>query len=254
MCCTRPAKNTGRKKSYKIRHLGTITQVCRAVFLQIRHISTIRKKITLNINNSSIYPHNMANFGPLTAEIGSGVWGIPANFNGYRVLISLLHGTLVVGVSQTLRRWIQGATYIRQGRHHVGHWPTSCYLVVHIQTSSISLVVRALNSRLGGREFDSRSPPSTGMSDSLRLGKPHQYFSMPLRPTQSPALSGTGNAYQPQCGDALRLRSKGSYCSFHLWTRWLYCMECPQYRIRLEALGYLCDCLSGRVQDNNWSK
>jgi len=28
-------------------------------------------------------PHNMANFGPLTAEIGSGVWGTPANFNWY---------------------------------------------------------------------------------------------------------------------------------------------------------------------------
>jgi len=27
----------------------------------------------------------MANFGPLTAEIGSGVWGTPANFNGFRV-------------------------------------------------------------------------------------------------------------------------------------------------------------------------
>jgi len=31
-------------------------------------------------------------------------------------------------------------------------------------------------------------------------------------------------------------------------TRWLYCVECPQYSTRLEALGYLCDCLSGRVQ------
>jgi len=31
-------------------------------------------------------------------------------------------------------------------------------------------------------------------------------------------------------------------------TRWLYCVECPRYSIRLEALGYLCDCLSGRVQ------
>jgi len=29
--------------------------------------------------------------GPLTAEIGSGVWGTPANFNGFRVLASLLH-------------------------------------------------------------------------------------------------------------------------------------------------------------------
>jgi len=49
-------------------------------------------------------PYNMVNFGPLAAEIGSLVWGTPANFNGFRVLAVLLHGTLVVGVSQTLRR------------------------------------------------------------------------------------------------------------------------------------------------------
>jgi len=24
------------------------------------------------------------------------------------------------------------------------------------------------------------------------------------------------------------------------WTRWLYCVECPQYSIRFEALGCLC--------------
>jgi len=24
-------------------------------------------------------------------------------------------------------------------------------------------------------------------------------------------------------------------------TRWLYCVECPQYSIRLEAFGHLCD-------------
>jgi len=29
-------------------------------------------------------------------------------------------------------------------------------------------------------------------------------------------------------------------------TRWLYCVECPQHSTRLEALGYLCDCLCGR--------
>jgi len=46
----------------------------------------------------------MVNFGPLAAEIGSGVWGTPANFNGFRVLAALLHGTLVVGISQTLQR------------------------------------------------------------------------------------------------------------------------------------------------------
>ena len=52
----------------------------------------------------------MVNFSPLAAEIGPVVWGIPANFNRFRVLAELVHGTLVVGVSQTLRRWTEGAT------------------------------------------------------------------------------------------------------------------------------------------------
>ena len=37
--------------------------------------------------------HNMVNFGPLVAEIVSLVWGTPGNFNGFRVLAALLHGT-----------------------------------------------------------------------------------------------------------------------------------------------------------------
>jgi len=61
------------------------------------------KKNLLNSDTSSTCPYNMVNFGPLAAEIGSGVWGTPANFNGFCVLAALLHGTLV-GVSQTLRR------------------------------------------------------------------------------------------------------------------------------------------------------
>jgi len=44
----------------------------------------------------------MVNFGPLATEIVSLVWGTPANVNGLRVLAASLHGTLVVGVSQTL--------------------------------------------------------------------------------------------------------------------------------------------------------
>jgi len=48
--------------------------------------------------------YNMGNFGLLAAETRWRVWGTPANFNGFRVLAALLHGSLVVGVSQTLRR------------------------------------------------------------------------------------------------------------------------------------------------------
>jgi len=44
----------------------------------------------------------MANFGPLAAEIGSGVWGTPANFNGFRVLPSLLQRRRSTEVNQTL--------------------------------------------------------------------------------------------------------------------------------------------------------
>jgi len=38
----------------------------------------------------------MVNFGQLAGEIDPVVWGIPANFNGFRVLAVLLHGTPVV--------------------------------------------------------------------------------------------------------------------------------------------------------------
>jgi len=48
-------------------------------------------------------PHNMANFGPLTAEIGSRVWGTPGNFNGFRVLPSLLQRRRSPEANQTLR-------------------------------------------------------------------------------------------------------------------------------------------------------
>jgi len=56
----------------------------------------------LNSNISSTCLHNMANFGALTAEIGSVVWGTPANFNGFRVLPSLLQRRRSPEANQTL--------------------------------------------------------------------------------------------------------------------------------------------------------
>jgi len=46
------------------------------------------------------------NRGPLAAEISFVIWGTPPNVNGFRfrILAALLHGTLVVGISQTLWR------------------------------------------------------------------------------------------------------------------------------------------------------
>jgi len=55
------------------------------------------------------------------------------------------------------------------------------------------------------------------MGDRLRVGKPLQYFTKTLRPTQPPTVCGKGSEYQPKCGgDALRLGVKGRYGSFHL--------------------------------------
>jgi len=62
------------------------------------------RKNLLNSSISPTCPYNMVNFGLLAAEIVSLVWGTPANFNGFHVLAALLHGTLLVGVSQTLWR------------------------------------------------------------------------------------------------------------------------------------------------------
>ena len=83
-----------------------------------------QEKNMLNSNTSSTYPHNMANFGPLTAEIGSGVWDTRANFNRFRVWAALLHGTLVVGVSQTAA--------FNRGRHLYSAGRPSRWALAHI--------------------------------------------------------------------------------------------------------------------------
>jgi len=84
--------------------MRTIVQLCQAISSQLRHVSTIEKMLNSNISPHVSLHYNMVNFGPPAAEIGSLVWGTPADFNGFRVLAALLHGTLAVGVRQTLRR------------------------------------------------------------------------------------------------------------------------------------------------------
>ena len=60
-----------------------------------------------NSNISSTCPQNMANFGPLTAEIGTRVCGTPAYFNGFRILASLLQRHRSPEANQTLHNvWL----------------------------------------------------------------------------------------------------------------------------------------------------
>jgi len=129
MCCARLAGNAGPKNRQKVSIWAPSHKNLSGYIFATKACIDNRKKM-LNSNISSTCPYSMANFGPLAGEIGSGVWGTPANFKGFRVLAALLHATLVVGVSQTLLRWREGATYIRQGGHHVH------ILVAHIVLSS----------------------------------------------------------------------------------------------------------------------
>jgi len=122
-CYTRLAGNAGPKNRHKVAICAPSHNLSSHIFTTKACIDN-RKKNLLSSNISSTCPHNTVKFGPLAAEIDPVVLGTPANFNGFRVLRALLHGTPVLGVSQTLRRWTEGATYIRQGGHHVGHWAT----------------------------------------------------------------------------------------------------------------------------------
>ena len=88
MCCTRLAENTGRKKSPSRHHRTTSSG---HVFATKACIDN-RKKNLLSSNISSTCPHNMVNFGLLTAEICWRLWGSPTNLNEFCVLAALLHG------------------------------------------------------------------------------------------------------------------------------------------------------------------
>ena len=127
------------QKSPTIRYLGTIAQICRAISSHLRHVSTIGK--LLNSNVFSACPYNMANIGPLTAEIGSGVWGTPANFNGFRVLASLLQRRRSPKANQTLHDVWPSLGLV----HYVFIFGASCPLTefCHVQNS---LCIQVLHS------------------------------------------------------------------------------------------------------------
>ena len=127
-CCTRLAENTVRKKSPKIRHLGTIAQLRRAISSQLRHVPTIGKKLVKQQYLLQMSLYNMVNFGPLTAEIDWRVWSTPSYFNGYRVLAALVHGSQVVGISQTAA--------FNRGRHLYSAGRPSGWALAHISSSS----------------------------------------------------------------------------------------------------------------------
>jgi len=136
---------------------------CRAVSSQRRHASTIGKKLVKRqylLHMSSQY---MANFGPLTAEIGSGVWGTPININGFRVLPSLLQRRRSPEANQTLHDVWPSHGLV----HYIYIFGGSCPLTEFcpVQYSLYVQVLRfpVLAALLHGT-------PAAGVSQSLRRG------------------------------------------------------------------------------------
>jgi len=88
----RLAGNAGPNKSLKIAHLGTVAQSLSGYIFTTKACIDNRKK-RVKQQYLPTCSDNMVNFGPLAPEICWRVWGTPANFNGFRVLAALLHGT-----------------------------------------------------------------------------------------------------------------------------------------------------------------
>jgi len=120
ICCTRLAGNTGRKKLPSAHHRTTLLGYIFATKALYRQSE---KKLVKQQYLLQMSPR----YGELRSTSGwdpFGSLGHPANFNGFRVLAVLLHGTLVVGVSQTLLRWTEGTAYS-------AGWP-SCWAMAHV--------------------------------------------------------------------------------------------------------------------------
>ena len=160
MCCSRLAANTRRKK------IAIWAPSHNFVGLYLCNYGTYRQseKNLLSSNISSRCPRNMVNFGLLAAEIVSLVWDTPANFNGFRVLAALLHGTLVVGVSQTAA--------LNRGRHLYLAGRPSGWALAHI--SSCSIVYRHLSVVSVSWQGDCSEPRGHTVQDCLHQSIQHK--------------------------------------------------------------------------------
>ena len=95
MCCMRLNGNAGLEKTAKNSPSGHHrTTLSAYIFATKEGAYRQSEKNLLNSNMFPTCPYNIVNFGLLAAEIISLVRDIPANFNGFRVLVALLHGTV----------------------------------------------------------------------------------------------------------------------------------------------------------------
>ena len=128
-CCTRLAEIQDPKNCQKI---STCAPSHNFVRLYIRNYGTYRQ--SEKIVKQQHLPHVSLQYRKLrptiAAEILLFVWGTPGNFNGFRVLEALLHGTLVVGVSQTLRRRTARGRHLYSAGRPSRNWALAHILVL----------------------------------------------------------------------------------------------------------------------------
>jgi len=121
------------------------------------------EKNLLNSNISSRCKNNMANVGPLTAEIGLPVWGTPAFFNRLRILASLLQRRRSPEANQTLHDLWSSPVLA----HYIYIFGGCCPLaeLCYVQNSLCVQVLRSciLAALLHGT-------PAAGLSQTLRRG------------------------------------------------------------------------------------
>jgi len=87
----------------------------------------------------------MVNFGPLAAEIISLVWGVPANFNWFRVLASLLQRRRSTEANQTLHDvWPSPAQL-----HYIYIFGGCCPVTEFCQVQNSVCVFQVLRSPIG---------------------------------------------------------------------------------------------------------
>ena len=78
----------------------------------------------------------MVNFGLLMAEIGSGVWGTPANFNRFRVLAIVWLALAVVipallvlmATSLLLKKWLVSVCLGHTSSINLDNFEPKCYM------------------------------------------------------------------------------------------------------------------------------
>ena len=105
----------------------------------------------------------MVNFTPPTAEFGSLVWGTPANFNGLRILSSLLQRRRSAEANQTLHDVWPSPTLV----HYIYIFGGSCLLTEFCRVQN-SLYVQLLRSPILPALLHSTPPAS--VSQALRHG------------------------------------------------------------------------------------